>query len=405
MPRLWWGVLAGLVLLLAAAAYVVYALVRSPPSATVVAAPRAEGFSGPRPALAWPNQGQAAVAVEGVGLMGSHGSGQPTPIASIAKVMTAYVVLHDHPLHVGAAGPQITVTPADAAVFDADRNTGQSVVPVQPGERLTERQALEGLLLPSGNNIATMLARWDAGSERAFVGRMNATAGAMGLARTHYTDASGVAASTVSTAGDQVHLAMRAMAVPVFAQIVGMVQTNLPVAGRQYNKDALLGRDGIVGIKTGTTSEAGGCFLFAAEDRLAGHMVTIVGAVLHQLASGAQPSIIAAAFAASTALLDSARRVVVRRRVIRPGTTLAWIKAPWTDRVPLQAATSASLVGWPGLRTHTTIVTRTVISGSVSAGQEVGTAVIAAGTQHDTVRLVAARDLPSPSLVWRLTHP
>ncbi|MBV9004483.1 MAG: D-alanyl-D-alanine carboxypeptidase [Solirubrobacterales bacterium] len=405
MPRLWWGVLAGLVLLLAAAAYVVYALVRSPPGATVVPVSRAAAFAGPRSPLAWPNQGEAALAVRGVGFIGSHGPGQPTPIASIAKVMTAYVVLHDHPLHVGAAGPQITVTPADAAVFDADRGTGQSVVPVQPGERLTERQALEGMLLPSGNNIAAMLARWDAGSEGAFVARMNATAGAMGLAHTHYSDASGVAASTVSTAGDQVHLGMRAMAVPVFAQIVGMAQTNLPVAGRQYNKNALLGRNGIVGIKTGTTSEAGGCFLFAAEDRLAGRTVTIVGAVLHQLASGAQPSIIAAAFAASTALLDSARRVVVKRRVLRRGTTLAWIKAPWADRVPLQAAASAALVGWPGLRTHTTIVERTVISGSVSTGQEVGSAVIAAGTQHDTVRLVAARDLQSPSLFWRLTHP
>lgn len=405
LPRLRWGLLAVVVVLLAAAAYVVYALVRSPPPRSVVAAPRAVAFRGPRPALAWPNQGEAALAVSGVGLIGSHGSGQPTPIASIAKVMTAYVVLHDHPLHGGAAGPQITVTPADAAAFAADRDTGQSVVPVQPGERLTERQALEGLLLPSGNNIASTLARWDAGSEGAFVARMNATARAMGLTHTHYTDASGVASGTVSTAGDLVHIAMRAMAVPVFAHIVAMPEVNLPVAGRQFNKDALLGRDGIVGIKTGTTSEAGGCFLFAAHERLGGSTVTIVGAVLHQLASGAQPSIIAAAFAASTALLDSARRVIVKRRVVRPGTTLAWIEAPWADRVPLRAASSASLVGWPGLRTHTTIVTAPAINGSVSAGQEVGTAVITVGTQRETVRLAAARDLSGPSVFWRLAHP
>jgi D-alanyl-D-alanine carboxypeptidase (penicillin-binding protein 5/6) len=340
-----------------------------------------------------------------VGFLGTHGSGQPTPIASIAKVMTAYVVLHDHPLHGGASGPQITVAPGDVAIFNADRIGGQSVVTVQAGERLTERQALEGMLLPSGNNIATLLAGWDAGSERAFVAKMNATALGMGLTHTHYTDASGVAPGTVSTAGDQVHLAMRAMAVPVFAQIVAMPEVNLPVAGRQFNKDALLGRDGIVGVKTGTTSEAGGCFLFAATDRVAGRTVTIVGAVLHQLASGAQPSIIAAAFAASTALLDSARRVIDERRVIRRGTTLAWVKSPWADPVALQAATSASLVGWPGLRARTTIVTPPVINGSLTAGQEVGTAVIAVGSQHDTVRLAAARDLPAPSLFWRLTHP
>lgn len=405
MPGIWWGLVAGVVVLAAAAAYVVFALVRSPPSATVSAAPRAPGFPGRRPILAWPNQGQAAVGVTGVGLIGFHGSGRPTPIASIAKVMTAYLVLRDHPLHGGAGGPQITVTPADVGLFVADRDSGQSVVQVQAGERLTERQALEGLLLPSGNNIATLLARWDAGSERGFVAKMNATAGAMGLANTHYTDASGVQAGTVSTAGDQVRLALRAMQVPVLAQIVGMTQANLPVAGRQYNKDALLGKDGIVGIKTGTTSEAGGCFVFAAKKQLAGHAVTIVGAVLHQTATPAQPSIIASAFAASTALLDSARPAVVDRRVVKAGNTLAWIKAPWADRVPLEATKAVSLVGWPGMRVRTTIVTAPGVGSSVSAGQNVATAVIAAGAQHDSVRLVAARDLPGPSVFWRITHP
>ena len=172
--------------------------------------------------------------------------------------MTAYLVLVAHPLRRGAGGPQIVVKPADVAVYQADVAAGDSVVAVRAGERLTERQALEALLLPSGNNIATLLARWDAGSERAFVARMNARAGALGLAHTHYTDASGVQPGTQSTAADQVRLAMLAIQVPVFRQIVAMGQVTLPVAGRQHNLDKLLGTDGIVGIKTGTTSQAGG---------------------------------------------------------------------------------------------------------------------------------------------------
>jgi D-alanyl-D-alanine carboxypeptidase (penicillin-binding protein 5/6) len=168
-------VLAGLVVV-TALAYVVFALVRSVPGTRLVPAARSRAFAGRPLRLAWPRQGEAAVGVAGVGLIGSHGSGRPTPIASIAKVMTAYLVLREHPLHGGAGGPRITVTPADVAVYRADAAAGQSVVAVRAGERLTERRALEGLLLPSGNNIATLLARWDAGSERGFVAKMNARA-------------------------------------------------------------------------------------------------------------------------------------------------------------------------------------------------------------------------------------
>jgi D-alanyl-D-alanine carboxypeptidase (penicillin-binding protein 5/6) len=374
------------------------------PAMTVVPVPRASAFGG-RLRLAWPSQGEAAVGLQGVGLVGSHGSRRPTPIASVAKVMTAYTVLHDHPLHARASGPQITVRPADVAVYRADRAAGQSVVAVRAGERLTERQALEGMLLPSGNNIATLLARWDAGNGRAFAAKLNTRARALGLAHTRYTDASGVKASTVSTAGDQVRLAMRAMAVPAFRLIVAMAEGTLPVAGRQYNKDALLGRDGIVGIKTGTTSQARGCFVFAAREHLAGRSITVVGAVLHQMANRAQPSTIDAAFHATTSLLASTRRALVKRRVVRWGAALAWMKAPWADRVPLRAARPASLIGWPGLRIHTTIAGVSHLSAPVKAGQEVGTGVIAAGEQHQMVRLVASRATPDASLAWRLAHP
>lgn len=400
-----WGVLA-LLVVLAAVAYVVFTLVvRSVPAATVLVARRPPAFPGGRPALAWPRQGDAAVGVQGVGLIASHGSGRPGPIASVAKVMTAYVVLRDHPLHRGQSGPEITVSPQDAATYAADQRGGQSVVLVHPGERLSERQALEGLLLPSGNNIATLLARWDAGSERRFVAKMNATARAIGLPHTHYTDPSGLEASTVSTAGDQTRLGMRAMAVPALAQIVGMAQANLPVAGRQYNRNGLLGRDGIVGIKTGTTSEAGGCFLFAATDRVGGRTITIIGAVLHQPAAPAHPELITSAFAAGTALLGSARRVVIKRRVVRSGTTLGWTTAPWSDRVPLKATAPAMLIGWAGLRTRTRIVTAPGKARSAEAGELVRTAVIAAGAERDRVRIAPAGGPPGPSLVWRITHP
>ena len=71
---------------------------------TVSSAMRSSAFTGRLLRLAWPRQDAAALGVQGVGLIGFHGSGRPTRIASIAKVMTAYVVLRKHPLH-GAVGP------------------------------------------------------------------------------------------------------------------------------------------------------------------------------------------------------------------------------------------------------------------------------------------------------------
>jgi D-alanyl-D-alanine carboxypeptidase (penicillin-binding protein 5/6) len=339
-----------------------------------------------------------------VGLIDAHNSARSTPTASVAKVMTAYVVLRDHPLQGGAGGPQIMVTPGDAAVYRADEASGQSVVLVQAGERLTERQALQAMLLPSGNNIATLLARWDAGGEPAFLVKMNALARVLGLTHTRYTSASGVRASTVSTASDQVRLAMRAVQVPALAQTVAMTQTTLPVAGRQYNGDTLLGKDGIIGIKPGATAEAGGCFVFAAREQLGGRSVLVVGAVLHQ-ATGQPPAEMAgSAFSATTTLLTSLRGLLLERRVLERGATLAWVTAPWADRVALRAAQPLSLLGWPGLRVHATAQLDNVHA-PLHSGQHVGVVIIAAGDERQTVSLVPSRGLSKPSLAWRLTHP
>jgi D-alanyl-D-alanine carboxypeptidase (penicillin-binding protein 5/6) len=84
---------------------------------------------------------------------------QPAPIASLAKVMTAYLMLRSKPVQEGEDGFSLTVTDADAADTEARRRSDESVVPVEAGEALTERQALNALLLPSANNVAIMLAR------------------------------------------------------------------------------------------------------------------------------------------------------------------------------------------------------------------------------------------------------
>jgi len=252
------------------------------------------------PGTVWPAQGQAAFVQAGQSQVRAGPNQHAAPIASVAKVMTAYVVLRDHPLQLGQDGPTVTLTNADVVDTERRRRQQESVVSIAPGERLTVLQALQALLLPSANNIAAVLARWDAGSEDRFVARMNASARSLGMTHTRYTDPSGYDDATVSTAADQVRIVERAMRLPAFASIVATPSATLPVAGTVHNTNALLGHNGFVGVKTGSTDAADGCFAFRAIRWIDGKRTTITGVVLGQPGHDR----IAAGLAAADAMVD-----------------------------------------------------------------------------------------------------
>ncbi len=269
--------------------------------------------------LPWPDEGQASVLVVGLGKrgdLGTKGDQTPVPIASITKVMTAYVVLQDHPLRGDEPGPDITVDQEAAAEsYAADESTA----PVILGERISERRLLELMLIPSGNNIARLLARWDAGSQQAFVAKMNQAARALGMNQTTYTGASGVEPTTVSTSADQLKLAQVAMRYAAFRTIVDQSATTSPgVPGRLLNTNSLLGEDGVIGIKTGSSTPAGGTLIWAATaPDASGQTQLILGVVLGQR-PGVNPE------DGLSAVIDSSRELVdgVRRwlSTTEPGT-------------------------------------------------------------------------------------
>jgi D-alanyl-D-alanine carboxypeptidase (penicillin-binding protein 5/6) len=320
--------------LVAASAVVGYQLL-APPSP----ARRSTDVLRPLPGTVWPAWGQAAIQIGQSQVRAGPGA-HAAPIASIAKVMTAYVVPRDHPLRPGEKGPAIALTEADVADTERRRARGESVVSVVAGEQLTELQALQALLLPSANNIAAVLARWDAGATDVFVARMNATARSLGMTRTRYTDPSGSDASTVSTAADQVRLVDRAMDLRVFARIVATASTTLPVTGTVHNTNTLLGRDGFVGVKTGSTAAAGGCFAFRAIRRIDGRQTTITGVVLGQPGE----DLVDAGLASAAAMVDRiagrraapdsgrAARVPLRRGRPRPPPGAAANEPPFRPR-------------------------------------------------------------------------
>jgi D-alanyl-D-alanine carboxypeptidase (penicillin-binding protein 5/6) len=250
--------------------------------------------------IKWPSQGQSALAVVGAGHRAS-GPDMPVPIASIAKVMTAYVVLRGFPLAGDDDGGfTLTFSQADAELAEADKSQGQSYLPVQAGEVMQERSAIEALLLPSANNIAMALAEHVAGGVPAFVNAMNVAARGLGMRHTTYTDPSGLDPTTRSTAADQLRLARAAMRNRTFAHVVGMQRASIPVAGVVGNTDTLLGHDGFVGIKTGSDDAAGGCFMFENRQRFEGKQHTVLGVVLGQRGG----PLIHAALDASQRLVD-----------------------------------------------------------------------------------------------------
>jgi serine-type D-Ala-D-Ala carboxypeptidase (penicillin-binding protein 5/6) len=295
------GVLVAIVAIAASLAY------RSLPSSLSTAEP--PSYLGPTehraargvavPNTVWPAYGQAAVQI-GQSQVQVGPNQHAAPIASLSKVMTAYLVLHDHPLRAGEDGSTITLTEDDVADTDRRRGREESVVPIVAGEQLTERQALQALLLPSANNIAAALARWNSGSSARFVAEMNATARSLGMTRTHYTDPSGYDDATVSTGTDQMRIVGRAMGLAVFANIVAEASATLPVAGTVHNTNTLLARNGFVGVKTGSDKAAGGCFAFRAIRLVHGKRTTITGVVLGQPGH----DLIAAGLAAADAMVD-----------------------------------------------------------------------------------------------------
>jgi D-alanyl-D-alanine carboxypeptidase (penicillin-binding protein 5/6) len=387
-----------------AAVFVTVQLLQPLPALTFApAAPALRVLPGTPPRPAWPGRAEAVVGTPGVGILAAHGGTRPRPIASLAKIMTAYVVLRDHPLRPGQAGPRLAVTPAGVAAYRRDQKQGQSVVKVAAGEQLTERQALAALLIPSGNNIADLLAAWDAGSLPTFVAKMNGQARSLALHGTRYADPSGVDPATVSTAADQFRLAVRALQVPVFRQTVALPQIQLPVAGLVYNVNSGLGHLGIDGVKTGSTPAAGGCLVFSARRTIAGKPASVVGAVLGVPATSAQPSELAGVVTASERLLRSVGGSLQRVDVVRPGTVLGRVRTAWGASTAAVAATGVMATGWPGTPARVT-VTALPLHPGIRPGQPIARATVTVAGSVSHIRLNASRPVPAPSLGWRLTR-
>ncbi|TMC77501.1 MAG: D-alanyl-D-alanine carboxypeptidase [Chloroflexi bacterium] len=336
--------------------------------------------------------------MSGLGFVASSGNEKTLPAASVTKVMTALIVLEDKPLKKDEAGPTITLTDVDVQAYQADFADKQSVVKVQAGEQLSELQVLEGMLIPSANNFAETIARWDAGSIQAFVDKMNARAAALKLTHTKFADPAGASAASVSTPTDLLNLGMVAMQNPVFDQIVAMEQVNLPLAGTVPNVNGVLGKDGIIGIKTGSGFDSGANFLFAANASIDNHTIVVYGCVMG-------PPTLDLAFNSARALIGAMSAALHVRRVISRNQSVGTYTTPWGAQTDLISADDVDLAEWPGMVLRQRLdANQIVIDKPLPSSTVEGHEHLLLGDYALDVPLVTADPMYPPGRFWRLTR-
>jgi serine-type D-Ala-D-Ala carboxypeptidase (penicillin-binding protein 5/6) len=201
------------------------------------------------------------------------------PIGSIVKVMTALVVIR-------AGNLDQTITVPKSVVAYLKKQDQPSTAGLIPGDKLTARELLEALLLPSGCDAAYTLAQAYGPGLDAFIAKMNAEAQQMGLTSTYFSNFDGLPwpseHSTWSTPANLITLGRHAMRYGVFRTTVGQASFSLPAGDGHHayewqNTDPLIGKyEGAIGIKTGDTKAAGNCLLFEA----ARGSLTLIGVTL-----------------------------------------------------------------------------------------------------------------------------
>ncbi|WP_069742144.1 serine hydrolase [Streptomyces sp. EN23] len=361
-------------------------------------------FEGGETELSWPGQGQSAVMVDGVGSLGSEGAQKPAPIASVAKVMTAYVILQGHPLKGDEEGEKITV---DQKAEDESKRPDESTAPLTEGQELTQRQLLQLLMIPSGNNAARLLARWDAGSEDKFIEKMNDAAEELGMTGSTYTDPSGLEKTTVSTATDQLKLAQAVMRNDVFREIVDMPEVEIEgIDGKIYNNNNLLLQPGVSGIKTGSSTPAGGNLLWSANTKVDGKMLWIYGAVMGQQAgTGRVYDSLELSLQNSLKLIKDAQEAATSATVVKKGDVVGYVDNGFGGQAPVIATKNLKAVGWSGLKVELEVTDNGKgIDHAAKAGTEVGSVTVGTGTGKVTAPVVLQNDLPEAAFGDKLTR-
>ncbi|MEV7828897.1 D-alanyl-D-alanine carboxypeptidase family protein [Microbacterium enclense] len=351
-----------------------------------VAAPAAEP--------AWPAEGEAAIAIDGVPETLSTAATAPESIASITKVVTALVVLDRLPLAPGEQGPTYAFTQADSADYWQYRARGESSLDVPIDGSLTELQMLQGMLIASANNYAQRLASDLFGTDAEFSAAANEYLTERGIEGITIVNPTGIEAGNTATPAALIALAERALANPLIAEIVRTPELTLPGAGTFKNGNALLADPGVVGVKTGTLDAWN---LLTAKDITVGDTtIRAYAAVLGQPGPDSRNQ-------ATRDLFARIEQELQPRPSVTAGTVIGKVETLWGDDIDIVTAADATVVLWNGGAAKTS--TDFDLGDATEPGATVGTFTATGPVDADTVDARLAAEIEPPSPWWRLTHP
>ena len=318
-------------------------------------------------------------------VLAAHQAGSERSIASTTKLMTAYVARRD--LRLG----QTVVAPPYAAL------PAESLLGLEPGERIEVRDLLAGLLLVSGNDAANALAVAAAGSEGDFVAEMNDSADALGLEHTSYANPIGLdEAGNYSSAADLAALTRELREDELFRRIFDTASTTTQSGARPRD---LVNRNDLVhsvpwvnGVKTGYTIDAGNVLVGSGEREGVDLVSVVLGAPTESERD-----------AATLALLEYGFSLYHRRNPVREGRPVAEVGIADRDvAVRLAPTENVRITVRKGQNVETRVRAPREVEGPVSEGERLGEVIVVVdGQAVGRSPLAAAASASAASLVER----
>ncbi|OAN39216.1 D-alanyl-D-alanine carboxypeptidase family protein [Microbacterium sp. H83] len=395
-----------LLLLVVTGGYIGWALTAPvDPPAVATRAPQAP--VGAAVSLATPPVAASAISIAGAdaylgeaasGTWSATGTGEPLPMASITKLITALVILDAAPLaSADDPGPTITFGKADHDLYDEYYVRGATIAPMPTGTSMSLHDALAAMLIPSASNYADALSTRIFGSQSAFLGATRDWLAAHGLSGTTVTEPTGISPRNTSTPADLLAIAKLAAAHPAIARIVATPSVSIPGAGALHTTNGLLGTAGITGLKTGNLGEGTHNLLYTATlDVGATDRLAITGVVL---GGASRESVNATVLAA----LESIRSGFHQVPLATEGQEVGTVSTPWGSDATLVIGESASILTWSDTPIELTMDVE--MPSAYRDGTVVGRITWTAGPNTVTAPVEVSGAIDPPTEWWRLTHP
>jgi serine-type D-Ala-D-Ala carboxypeptidase (penicillin-binding protein 5/6) len=311
----------------------------------------------------------------------SHAGNEPLPIASTTKLMTAYVAMKDLALdRIVRAQPY-------------EPEYGESLMGLRPGQRISVRDLLYGLILRSGNDAAHTLAIDAAGSQARFVAQMNRYAAALGLSHTHYANPVGLdEKGNYSSALDLMTLTRRLLAMPAFAAIAdsrsAVLRSVRPRRRIETINELLEMAPWVTGVKTGHTFGA----LYVLVGSGQRHGIKLISVVIGAPSDEAR-------FDGNLELLEWGFHQYRHRQPVRRGQELADPEIRYSGgRLPLRADRAVAVGVRRGEQVDVEVQAPGEVEGPLRRGRRLGRVTVAVeGRRVGSVALLAARSVPKAS--------